>query len=75
MIGLECLDAPEIHRLSNAKIDGVATTAPQSDTADQQVESAAESPEPVAIEPAVFAADTLDGGKGHFGWRTDRRRT
>ena len=38
VIGLECLHAPEIHRISDAKINRVATAAPQPHAADQEVE-------------------------------------
>ena len=41
--------------------------SPQTDTPGQQVENAAESPQPVPIVPASLAADTLDGREGHLG--------
>ena len=55
--GRDLLDAPEVERVADAQLVGVAPAAPQADAADDPVEQAAELPGAVEIEPAAVAAE------------------
>ena len=64
VIGLERLDAPEVHHVSDAEIDRIAPAATQPHSSDCEVEQPAEPPEPIPTVPARPAADALDRSKG-----------
>ena len=60
---LDRLDPPEVECVAGAQVDRVAPAAAQADAADQPVEHAAQTPGPVHVEPAAFAAQAGEGAE------------
>jgi hypothetical protein len=72
----EALDAPEVDRVPNPEIVGVAPSTPQPDAAAEGVEHAAQGPEPVGGIPSRRPSDALDRVErgGDRGIHADRSR-
>ncbi len=61
------LDAPAVEGVANAEGGWVGAAAAHADAAEEEVDPAAEGPERVGVEPAVLAAEALDGGEEGVG--------
>ena len=63
MIRFVGLDAPEVDRIADAQFVCGTSSAPQPDSADEQVEATAQRPEIIRVEPAPPATEFCEHGE------------
>ena len=70
--GLHRLDAPEVERVTDAHVAGMATSSPHPHTADDPVHRAPQLPGPVECQPSSFPTERREGAIHRLGRPTAR---